>query len=134
MKLLYDSKKRTGFKAWLSMGMINKNIRSETGRLPLVLGKLLGGVMTVVGLAGIIIIYVRWPNPPRPDVLPYALAGMPGLVIFILCSRTIEKKMQENPDTVPDRKEKRMTSALSWAILLVLSICFLLFVFVMTRQ
>ena len=115
------------------MEKIKNQLCAEIKRLPLILGKLLGGMMAVVGLSGAVIILVRWPNPSWPDIMPYALAGISGLVVFILCGRAIEKKKKENPGSVPAAREKMIINVVAWAILIGLSAGFLLFVIIATN-
>ncbi|MBK5275453.1 MAG: hypothetical protein JJE30_10430 [Desulfuromonadales bacterium] len=115
------------------MGNISRQFRSEMKLLPFMLGKLLGGIMAVIGFTAAILI-VNWKvGHSLGDVLPSALSGVLGIIIFVLSSRLMTRRLSERQaDTVNSDDRKRM-SMLSWAILLLLGVLLLLFTYLITR-
>jgi hypothetical protein len=89
-----------------NMGAIKEQIKSEIKQLPLTLGKLTGGILAVIGFPGVIIIITRKSNPSFPDILPYFVLGIFGVLIFLLSSRLFEKRINENTELATTPKEK----------------------------
>jgi len=113
------------------MGKIEKQIKSEIKQLPFLLGKLIGGVMAVIGFPGVIIV-TRKPNATFSDILPYSLLGIIGICIFLISSKLFAKRLNESTHSTPTAKEKRQTSIISWMILLIFTAIFILITFIIT--
>ena len=115
------------------MGIIKNQMKSELKLLPFMLGKLIGGAMTVIGFPGVIIIITRKSNPAFSDILPYLLTGIFGIVIFLLSSRLLVKRMKEAADSAQAHQSKYRISMISWLIFSALAIIFLLITYLITR-
>ncbi len=115
------------------MGNISRQFRSEMKQLPCMLGKLLGGIMAVIGFAAAVVIVTRKGVHSLADVLPYALPGVLGIIIFVLSSRLLARRLSEIPADILQPDDRTRTSILSWAILLLLAAISLLCTYFMTR-
>lgn len=114
------------------MGTVTKQFKSEIKQLPFILGKLIGGIMAVIGFPGIVIIITRKPDPSWAGILPFLLAGISGIGIFVLSSQMLGRRMRENAEATPAPKDQKRTSMISWSILLALAAIFLSAVYIMT--
>lgn len=101
------------------MGKIIRQTKSELNQLPLILAKLLGGLMTVVGLSSVVFLATRTPEPPSSVLVMFALLGICGIVVFILSSRAIAKRKADDTSQSLDAKDGVRLSVLSWILLLV---------------
>ncbi len=115
------------------MGKISRYTAKELRQLPLTLAKLLGSVMTVIGLAA-----VAFPGAGRPgkgigDNAPYLLLAASGLAVFILSSRALAKRAPGNGDDSLTAKDGVRLSALSWALFLLFAVLFLCVILYLTR-
>ena len=115
------------------MGRISRQFKSELTQLPCMLGKLLGGILAVVGFTAAVVLITRKAGQSLADILPYALLGGSGIIIFVLSSRLLAARLSENPaeTLIPD--DRTRTSMLSWAILLLLVAVSLLCTYLMSR-
>jgi hypothetical protein len=115
------------------MDKTDGQVKSELKLLPFMLGKLLGGFVTVFGFTAAVVIVTRKPGLPFAYLPLSLLLGVSGVAIFLLSSRLLEKRRSANKAEalVPDRRKS--TSILSWAILLLLAAIFLLCSYFMTR-
>ncbi len=116
------------------MGKIIRQTVSEIKQLPLLLGKLLGGIMAAIGFPGAILVAARRANPTLPDILPYIVAGVAGIVIFTASSRALAKRFGNYGNEPLSMKEKKRISFMAWIILLLLATVFLLCTYFMTRR
>jgi hypothetical protein len=103
------------------MGDISAQVKSELKQLPFMLGKVLGGIMAVIGFTAAVVIATRRADPTFADILPSALSGCLGIGIFVLSSRLLARRLAENPSETPVPGDRARTSMLSWAILLLLA-------------
>jgi uncharacterized membrane protein YhaH (DUF805 family) len=115
----------------MKMGEIEEQIKSEIKQLPFMLGKLIGGIMAVIGFPGIIIV-TRKSNATFSDILPYFLLGIIGVCIFLISSKLFAKRLNESTHSTPTSKEKRQTSIMSWVIFLIFIAIFILITFIIT--
>ena len=112
------------------MVKIKKQIKLEIKQLPFTLGKLTGGLMAVIGFPGMIIVADRKPNVSFPDLFPYLVLGISGVLIFLMSSILFNKRMNENDESVPTSKEKKLTSIISWMIFLIFITIFILVTYI----
>jgi len=112
---------------------IKKQIKSEIKQLPMMIVKLIGGIMAVIGFAGAVVIITRRPQPSFTDIFLYALAGLSGIVMFYISSKVLEKQVDKADDSNPARKDKTRTSMISWTVLLILAAVFILITWMVTR-
>jgi len=100
--------------------------KSEIKQLPFMLGKLLGGVMVVVGVTGLVLIWTGKSGPLLSSLVPYFISALLGILLFLLSSRAMSRRKKESsPQTMPARKPLR-ENVVAWSLLLLLVIAFLL--------
>ncbi len=114
------------------MGQTKDQARTELKVLPYMLGKLIGGLLAVVGFPGAIFVLNRQPGAGLAEVWGYLLAGVIGVVVFVASSRGMARKVNETRGATTTRQEKAKTSLVSWLILLGLAGGFVLAVFLLT--
>lgn len=105
-------------------------IRTETRQLPFMLGKLVGGILAVIGFGGLVYISTRPPKPAALSILLYAAAGAAGIALFIVSSRIMSSRSGKDAGDGPARRTTA-SKALPWVILLVLALLFIVIVLVM---
>lgn len=115
------------------MGNMVKQAKSELKQLPAMLGKLLGGVMAVVGFASTVWIITRGTDWVLADIGGYLGVGVVGIIVFVLSSRLLARRCAETPAEVTLPKESSRTSMLAWGILLLLVVLFLVCTYFLTR-
>jgi len=108
-------------------------VKSEIKQLPFMIGKAIGGMMAVIGFTAAVVVITRSASPSFAGILPSALLGCLGVVIFVLSSRLLTRRLAEIPGekSVPD--DRTRTSMLPWAILLLLAAIFLIVTFLVTK-
>jgi hypothetical protein len=115
------------------MSEVLNQAKSEIKQLPFMLGKLLGGILLVVGVAGLVLIWTGKSGPLLSSLAPYFYSALLGFLLFYLCSRTMARRMKESSlQTVPARDVPRV-SIVAWSLLLLLVIVFLLATYFVTR-
>lgn len=114
------------------MGTIKKQFKSEIKQLPFTLGKVTGGIMAVIGCTGMIIIMTRKPDPSFSDVLPYSIAGIIGIALFLLSSVLLKKRIKETVGPSLSSKDKTRVSIISWLLLLTFIAVCIAVIFIMT--
>uniref|UniRef100_A0A831UJ28 Uncharacterized protein n=1 Tax=Geobacter metallireducens TaxID=28232 RepID=A0A831UJ28_GEOME len=115
------------------MGEITRQARGELRQLPLMLGKLAGGIAAVVGFTAAVLIVSRRPGWSAGDILPSLLLGGAGVVLFVLSGRALARRSASQGEGGAPPAAGGRTSLLSWVLLLLLSGIFLAFVWFMTR-
>jgi hypothetical protein len=113
--------------------IILNQAKAEIKQLPLLLAKLLGGIMAVIGFPAVVFIATRKVNPSLPDVLPCLFLGVLGVFIFAGSSRALAKRTSCMAVQTPATKDTLRISIIAWAILLLLSAIFLVSIFILTR-
>ncbi len=108
-------------------------IKSELKQLPLMLGKLLGGIMSVAGFTAAVLIITRKADQSVADILPFIFLGVAGIIIFLLSSRLLARRLSEKPAETIITNDRKRTSMLSWLILLLLGVAFLCCTYILTR-
>jgi hypothetical protein len=93
-------------------------MRSEVRLLPLMLGKVVGGILTVIGFGGLVFISTRLPEPAVFSIALYVIAG---IAVFIVCARIMSSRADNR---VPETARKRTSGSkvLPWVILLALAV------------
>jgi hypothetical protein len=108
-----------------------RQLKSEIRQLPWMLGKLLGGVMAVIGFTTAVIVGTRRADPTLADLLPPVVLGAFGILLFVLSSRMLARRIAERIAEKPTPGEQARTSLLAWAILGLLAAVFLAVVFLL---
>ena len=98
-------------------------MRSQARQLPLIIGKVIGGIMAATGLPAAIFFSAQRPGLAH-DPLPYLFMGLAGLVLFVASSLLLKKNMARDNQTMT-AGEKSKESRTAWLILLALAIIFL---------
>lgn len=115
------------------MGEITRKARAELRQLPLMLGKLAGGIAAVVGFTAAVVIVTRRPGGAAGDILPSLLAGSAGVAVFALSGRALRRRLASQGAGGPLPAASGRTSLLSWGLLLLLAGIFLAWAWFMTR-
>ena len=115
------------------MGKIKRQLTAELKQLPWMLGKLAGGILAVIGFAKAVITGTRTVGATFVDTLTAILAGCAGVIIFLIFSRSLARRLSGNGPLPPASGDGLRTSRLSWAILIVLAVLFLVRAYFITR-
>lgn len=111
------------------MGTISQQTREEFRSLPLLLGKLLGGLLAVTGFAAAVLLETRQ-TPAAPGALWLSLlSGGAGVLVFVLAGRSLARR--ERGHAVPATGAGM--NRLAWGLLLLLALLFLLCSYQLTR-
>lgn len=101
------------------------NIRSEARQLPLILGKLIGGILAVIGFGGAVYISTRPPKPTAFSIISYGAVGIIGIAVFAICSRIMSSRFGANARYEAGKKGPSGLRILPWVILVVLAVIFI---------
>ena len=104
---------------------VNDGIRSEVRQLPLMLGKLIGCILAVVGFGGLVYVSTRPPKPAVLSIIVYAIAGIAGIAVFIVCVRIMSSRADSEVLKAARRKTPG-SKVLPWIILLALAVVFVI--------
>jgi len=115
------------------MGKMSSQFKSEIKLLPFMLCKLFGGIMAVIGFTAAVVIITRKADQSLADALPSAFLGGAGIIIFMLSSRLLARRLSNSPAGNSISASRTGTSLLSWVILLLLAAAFLLFSYLITH-
>jgi len=107
------------------MGNLSSQAGNELKQLPLMLGKLLGGIMTVVGFGAAVWLVTRSTGKGEDAVMLSLLAGVVGIVLFVLSGRKLAGRSAAT-GTQPSKVDKKRTSILAWTLLLLFATIFVL--------
>ena len=100
--------------------------KAELKQLPLMLGKLIGGLALVISFTAAVI-KTRNPGWALNDILIYVLTGLTGGIFFMLSARSLKRRSSGHPvDQAPSM------TALSWGLFLLLAMIFLAAVYFFT--
>lgn len=114
------------------MGMLKQQIREDFKKLPLILGKLLGGITAVLGFTTAIWIMSRNSKISADVILFPLLMAAVGVVIFVLSGRSLSKRLTNAAAKAGGNNKIRM-NLLTWTLFLVFAGIFLLCSFLLTR-
>ncbi len=101
--------------------------------MPLLICKLLGGIMAAIGLPGAVFVITRKTSPSLPEILPYILPGLAGIFIFNASSRALAKRGGDNGYKALAPKDKKRMSIIAWLVLLTIAAVFLFVTFIITK-
>lgn len=114
------------------MGTLKQQIKEDFKKLPLILGKVLGGIAAVLGFTSAIWIMSRNPQIPADAiVLPLLLAGAGG-VVFVLTGRSLSRRPTGTVAKVKEKDEIRM-NLLTWTLFLLFAVISLACIYFLTR-
>lgn len=116
----------------LQGGQVVKKAMAELKQLPLILGKLLGGVAAVVGCTMAVLTVTRHSDSAPTDSLLLLIAAA-GLVVFVLSGRALSRRPSTLPGELKPADRLRM-DMLAWVLLLAFAGIFLAVVWFLTRE
>jgi hypothetical protein len=109
-------------------------VKAELRLLPLMLGKLLGACMAIIGFTMAVLTITRKTNASLMDSLPTLFLGAIGMIVFVIFSKKTGKQLSGvKAEHLLPGYSKRI-NMLSWGFLLLLVSGFLLCTWFMTRQ
>jgi len=108
---------------WDDMGDFSRQPGRELRRLPLMLGKLLGGMAAVIGFG-----MASWvaTHGKGGDVWPPLLAAVAGLAVFMVSARRLAKRAPSTGAPPLSPVEMKRASFLAWLLLLLIVVVLLL--------
>lgn len=113
-------------------GQVVKKAMAELKQLPLILGKLLGGVAAVVGCTMAVLTVTRHSDSaPTKSLLPLLIAAA-GVVVFVLSGRVLSRRLSVPPGELKPADRLRM-DMLAWVLLLAFVGIFLVVVWFLTK-
>lgn len=96
-------------------------------------GKLVGGILAVVGVAGLVLIWTGKTGSLLSLPVPYVFSAVLGFLLFLLCSRTMARsKAGSSLPVMPVPSQVRM-NIIAWSLLLLLVLVFLVITYLVTR-
>ncbi|MDF1590789.1 MAG: hypothetical protein P1P89_04670 [Desulfobacterales bacterium] len=96
-----------------------EQFKSDVRKLPLIIGKVAGGILAAIGIPGAIFIISRTPGRTQ-GALTFSIAGVIGIAIFIACAAGL-KRTHENNTQPTTATKKTKESLIVWAILAALA-------------
>ena len=98
--------------------MFNR-FKSDIRKLPLLIGKVTGGLLAAVGIPGAIFINTGKSGRTQ-GALTFCIVGIIGIAIFIACAARLKRAPESGTQaTIATRKTKE--SLIAWTVLLVLA-------------
>lgn len=107
-----------------NMGKMKHQIRAEFMQLPLMLGKVLGGLAAVIGFTTAVLIMTRKSDAASGDLLPPLLLWGAGIAVFLLSARRLSKRSMIAAEETRPADITRM-SMLSWTLFVLFAAIFL---------
>ena len=115
------------------MGMITRQTTAELRKLPMTLGKLLGGVTAVIAFTAAVVIMTRKPGLTLQDILPSLLFGCAGIAIFVLSARVMPRRSSTPGEDATGPANRTAMNVLPWVLLLLFAAIFLAGTYLLTR-
>lgn len=97
------------------------------------LGKLAGGILAVIGVAGLVLIWTGKSGPLLSSLVPYVFSAVLGFLLFLLCSRAMTRSRAGSSHPVMPVHNQVRTNILAWSLLLVFVLVFLVITYLVTR-
>jgi len=114
------------------MSDILNRTKSEIKQLSWMLGKLVGGILAVVGVAGMVFIWTGKTGSLLSSLVPYVFSAVLGFLLFLLCSRAMTRsKMGHSPPVMPVHNQVR-ANIIAWSLLLLFVLVFLVISYLVT--
>jgi len=113
--------------------MIITQVKAELKQLPLMLGKLLGGIVAIAGFTTAVVIGTGKPGSTFTNILPFVLMGWAGTGIFALVSKLLDKHLARHGADTPESCGSQRESMMSWGLLLLFVLIFLMCTYLMTK-
>lgn len=103
------------------MGKITRQTKEDLQHLPFMLGKLLGGIVAVIGFTGWVLHITRH----NGGALPWFLVGAAGIALFILAARARARRDAGRAASTSSPAGNRRTNLVAWGLLLLFAGIFL---------
>lgn len=103
------------------MGEITRQTKEDLQHLPFMLGKLLGGIVAVIGFTGWVLHMTRHAG----GAPPWFLVGVAGITLFLLAARACARRGASRAAATSSSAGKRRTSLVAWGLLLLLAVILL---------
>lgn len=110
-----------------------KQAKSEIKQLPWILGKLVGGIMAVVGFAGLVLIWTGRSGPLLSSLLPYVCSALLGFMLFLISAGAMARSKKNCSVVTEPVLTWGRQSLVAWSLLLLLVLVFLLITYFVTR-
>lgn len=117
----------------VGMSDILNRTKSEIKQLPWMLGKLAGGILAVVGVAGLVLIWTGKTGSLFSSLGPYVFSAVLGFLLFILCSRAMARSKAGSSLPVMTVHNKLRANMIAWTLLLLFVLVFLVITYLVTR-
>lgn len=114
------------------MGTLKQQVGKDFKKLPLILGKLLGGIAAALGFTTAIWIMSRNPERSADAILFPLLLGGAGIVMFILTDRSLSRRSISTA-AKDEASDKARMNRLTWTLFLLFAGIFLVCSYFMTR-
>jgi len=115
------------------MSDILNRTKSEIKQLPWMLGKLAGGILAVIGVAGMVLIWTGKSGPLLSSLVPYVFSTVLGFLLFLLCSRAMARSKAGSSLAVMPVHNQVRANILAWSLLLLFVLVFLVITYLVTR-
>ncbi|MRR56081.1 MAG: hypothetical protein EG822_16530 [Deltaproteobacteria bacterium] len=115
------------------MSDILNRTKSEIKQLPWMLGKLAGGIMAVVGVAGLVLIWTGKTGSLLSSLVPYVFSAVLGFLLFLYCSRAMTRSKTGSTLPVMPVHNQVRTNIIAWSLLLLIVLVFLVITYLVTR-
>lgn len=109
---------------------MKEEMKSELQRLPYAIGKVIGGLFAVIGFGAAVYIYTHRAAPSLSDIASPVLAGIAGLIVFLVSSWLNARKSRDDGRSEHAGKAGKRANTFSWIVLLVLAALFVAFVLI----
>ena len=110
---------------------LKAHLKREVKKMPVILGKLAGGVTAVAAFTGLFIVLTKTAEPTFAHTGPYLAAGILGILLFSLAP-VVFKNRRPAADSVAAEPEKWKVSLIAWLLLLAVCVLLILVSYVMT--
>ena len=115
------------------MSDILNRTKSEIKQLPWMLSKLAGGILAVVGVAGLVLIWTGKTGSLLSSLVPYVFSAVLGFMLFLLCSRAMTRSKTGSSLPVMPVPNQVRTNIIAWSLLLLFVLVSLVITYLVTR-
>ena len=96
-----------------------EQFKSDVRKLPLLIGKVTGGILAAIGIPGGIFISTGKPGRTQ-GALTFCIVGIIGIAIFIACAAGL-KRAHDNSNQLTTASPPKKESLIAWSVLLALA-------------
>jgi len=114
------------------MSDIWNRTKSEIKQLPWILGKLAGGILAVIGVAGMVLIWTGKSGPLLSSLAPYVFSTVLGFLLFLFGSRAMARSKAGSSLPVMPVAKQVWANIFAWSLLLLFVLVFLVITYLVT--